>query len=162
MSLLQDSQINNKIKKNKLIDKIVRGGLLIPTIISASFVFLIIYFITARGVAPFLKSEYGDLSVDVVKFFTGNTWFISPNIYGIFFIIINTLYVVFLSALIAIPISVITALFIAKMTPKTISNFFQTVVEMLAAIPSIVFGVFGLGVITKLVKGISTWETESI
>ncbi|MBI9009251.1 MAG: phosphate ABC transporter permease subunit PstC [Tenericutes bacterium] len=145
-----------KIKqRNKIVDKITQIALLMPTILAASFVLLIIIFISERGVAPFLESQYGDLSVDLIRFLLGNEWYISPNVYGVFFIIINTLYVVFLSAVIAIPISILTALFIAKMTSKTISNFFQIVIELLAAIPSIVFGVFGLGVITNVVKKIA-------
>ena len=142
-------------QKNTIVDKTTYIGLLIPTILSASSVIIIILFITERGIAPFLPSKYGDLSVDFIRFMTGTTWYISPNIYGVFFIIINTLYVVFLSALLAVPVSIFTALFIAKMTPKPISAFFQTVIELLAAIPSIVFGVFGLGVITDVVKNIA-------
>ncbi|MDD3478336.1 MAG: ABC transporter permease subunit, partial [Candidatus Izemoplasmatales bacterium] len=61
-----------------------------------------------------------------------------------------------LGAFLAGPISVSTALFITRMTPKPISKFFQTVIELLASVPSIVFGVFGLGVITKGV----TWFAE--
>jgi phosphate transport system permease protein len=147
---------NQKIKKrNKFIDKITKSGLLIPTILSASFVLLIIIFITIRGVSPFLYTQYGDMTVDFFKFISGTTWFISPNIYGIFYIVVNTFYVVLLAALLAIPVSIFTALFIAKMTPKPISKFFQTVIELLAAVPSIVFGVFGVGVITKIVKNIA-------
>lgn len=142
-------------EKNKMIDKATYVGLLIPTILSASFVILIIFFISERGVAPFLPSQYGDMSVDFIKFMTGKTWFVPPNVYGVFFIVINTLYVVFLAALLAVPVSILTALFIAKMTPKTVSGFFMIVIELLAAIPSIVFGVFGLGVITKVVKSIA-------
>ena len=74
---------------------------------------------------------------------------------------INTVYVVFLAALLAVPVSIFTALFIAKMTPKPISGFFQTVIELLSAIPSIVFGVFGLGVITKVVQNIEKWKILS-
>ena len=143
-------------KRNKIFDRIISTGLLIPAILSASFVIMIILFITNRGIAPFLPSRYGEMSVDLFQFISGKTWFISPNIYGVFFIVVNTLYVVFLSALIAVPISVFTALFIAKMSPKLMKGFFQTVIELLAAIPSIVFGVFGLGVITKIVKNIAS------
>ncbi|MFO7969531.1 MAG: phosphate ABC transporter permease subunit PstC [Bacillota bacterium] len=147
--------ISQKKFKNKIIDKLTANILLVFTIISASFVLLIIFFITKRGISPFLPSIYGDLSVNLIRFLTGNTWYISPNIYGVFFIVINTLYIVFIAALISVPISIITALFIAKMSPKHISNFFKTVIELLAAIPSIVFGVFGLGIITQLVKNIA-------
>lgn len=154
MGLSMKNNINIK-KKNRIIDKLTKGSLLIPTVLSASFVLLIILFVSMRGVAPFLNSQYGDLSVDFIRFISGTTWYISPNIYGIFYIIINTLYVVLLAALLAVPISVFTALFIAKMTPRLISGFFKTVVELLAAVPSIVFGVFGLGVITGIVKNIA-------
>lgn len=141
-----------EINKNKLIDKLVNITLLIPTIFAASVVILIIYFISARGIAPFLRTQYGDLAVNIFKFLTGSTWFVSPNVYGIFFIVVDTLFIVFLSALLSVPVSIVTALFITKMTPKPISGIFQTAIEMLAAIPSIVFGVFGMGVITNLVK----------
>ena len=154
MKLPYSKNINVK-NKNRIIDKITKNALLIPTLLSASFVILIIIFISERGIAPFLSSVYGNSSIDFLKFMTGTTWFISPNIYGVFFIIINTLFIVALAALIAVPVSVLTALFIAKMTLKIISNFFQIVVELLAAIPSIVFGVFGLGVITNFVKRIA-------
>lgn len=143
-------------RKNKFIDKFTRGGLLLPTLLSASFVVMIIIFISERGVAPFMTSKYGDLTVNFFTFISGTTWFVSPNVYGVFFIVINTLYVVFLAALIAVPVSVFTALFIAKLSPKPVSGFFQTVVELLAAIPSIVFGVFGLGVVTKVVKALAS------
>lgn len=146
---------NDVKKRNRILNKLTKIGLLIPTILSASFVLLIIIFVSERGVSPFLKSQYGELSVDFIRFITGTTWFISPNLYGIFFIVINTLYVVFFSAIIAVPVSVFTALFIAKIAPKSIGNFFQTIIELLAAIPSIVFGVFGLGVITNIVKKIA-------
>ncbi len=155
--MIKDLLNSNKRKKSKskLIDNSVKIALMIPTIISASFVILIIIFIAEKGVSPFLASAYGDLRVNLYKFLTGNVWFVHPNIFGIFFVVVDTLYVVFLSALIAVPISVFTALFITKLTHKTVSRFFQTVIEMLAAIPSVVFGVFGLGVITKMVKNIA-------
>lgn len=149
------SRNQNTKKRNRKIDLITKILLLIPTVLSASFVIMIIFFISKRGVSPFLTSVYGNLSVNFLKFITGLEWFISPNIYGILFIIIDTLYIVLLSALLAVPVSIFTALFIAKMTPKPISRFFQTVIELLAAIPSIVFGVFGMGVITNLVKNIA-------
>ncbi len=142
-------------KHNRTTDKITQGLLLIPTVLSASFVIMILIFISQRGVSPFLPSQYGNDSVNFLRFITGVTWFQPPNSYGIFFIVINTIFIVFLAGFIAIPISIFTALYIAKMTPKTISIFFQTTIELLASIPSIVFGVFGLGVISKVVLWIA-------
>ncbi len=147
-----------KQKQNKVFDKIARVGLLIPTILAASIVVMIIIFITEKGIDPFVAEYPTTGNADFLRFITGTFWFEYPNIYGVGFIIINTLYVVLLAALIAVPISVFTALFITKLTPKPIGRFFQIVVELLAAIPSIVFGVFGLGVITKVVLSIEQWR----
>lgn len=144
------NKLTNKTKK-LIIEKLTVIFLLIPTVLSASFVFLIIFFISKRGISPFLVSEYGTLHADFWHFLIGTTWYQPPNVYGVFFIVVNTMYVVLLAALIAVPVSIFTALFISKMAPKVISKFFQTMIELLASVPSIVFGVFGLGVVTKVV-----------
>jgi len=142
--------ISNKFRK-RTADKLANLLLLIPTIISASFVIFIIIFVNERGITPFLAARYGADKVSLLRFLMGTTWFVPPNQYGIFFIVINTLYVVLMAAAISVPVSVITAMFIAKMTNSRIGGFFQTIVELLAAIPSIIYGVFGLGIISKLV-----------
>lgn len=141
----------------QLIDRLTYAGLFIPALISASIVLFIVFFIAKQGVSPFLPSQYGALSVDIVSFFTGMIWYQTPNIYGIFFIVINTVYIVILASLIAIPIAVVSALFIVKIAPKQIGIVLSTAVELLSAIPSIVFGVFGLGVITGWITDIATF-----
>ncbi|MBN2505021.1 MAG: phosphate ABC transporter permease subunit PstC [Bacilli bacterium] len=137
------------------IDKLVKLSLMIPTVISASFVVFIVVFVTKRGVSPFLVSQYGDLRVGILPFLTGTTWFVPPNVYGIMFVTINTLYLVILAALISVPVSVLSALFIARMTNRIFSTFFKTIIELLAAVPSIIYGVFGLGIITKFVISVA-------
>lgn len=136
-------------------DHIVHGALFIPTLISAILVIMIIVFIAIRGINPFLPQKYGDLSVDFLTFITGLTWFQSPNVYGILFIVFNTIYIVIFASLIAVPVAVITALFIVKIAPKGIGKILSTAIELLAAVPSIVFGVFGLGVITGWVEDLA-------
>jgi phosphate transport system permease protein len=145
----------NKIKRKHLIDRMTKTGLFIPALISASVVLLIVVFIAKRGLSPFLASDYGNLSVKLLTFLTGNVWFRAPNIYGIFFIVIDTIYIVVGAAALAIPVGVLTALFVVKIAPKPLGKIFSTSVELLAAVPSIVFGVFGLGVITKFVVALA-------
>jgi phosphate transport system permease protein len=60
-----------------------------------------------------------------------------------------------LSLLLAMPVSIFSALFIAKIAPKPLGNTLRTVTEILAAIPSIVYGLFGAGVILDLVYNLS-------
>ncbi|MEC9484632.1 MAG: phosphate ABC transporter permease subunit PstC [Candidatus Izemoplasma sp.] len=145
--------------KNDVIDFIIKAFFLLATIISASFIIIIIVFVTAEGVIPFVTDNDGIGRVNLWRFLTGTTWlegraFVS-NLYGVGFIIINTLYIAFLSLLISLPIGVLTALFIARIAPKKLAEVMRTVVELLAAIPSIVYGLFGSGLILTFVYNLA-------
>jgi len=143
------------LPKRGLIDLITRLFFLVTTIISASFIIVVIIFIAKEGIKPFITDNDGIGKVNLIRFLTGNTWLIGTtfksSLYSVGFIIINTLYIALMSLLIAMPIGVMTALFIAKIAPKRLSSVMRTVVELLAAIPSIVYGLFGSGVILKIV-----------
>lgn len=145
--------------KRQVVDNISKNIFRAITIACSLVSVFIIVFITVKGLSPFIQRyQIGgqDYSVNFVKFIFGNTWYISPNIYSIGFVIVNTIYVVFLSCIISVPISVLTALFIVKMAPKRLGAIMGYAVELLAAIPSIIFGVFGMNVITKFVSGLAS------
>jgi phosphate transport system permease protein len=161
---ITEKNISNKNK----IDKIMQRLFQVSAFLSASFIVLIIFFVSFRGLNPFFQSYVGynfqqgfvDLSpVNPLRFIFGNYWLGGTlglsNDYGIGFAIINTLIVVILAITIAVPISIATALFIAKIAPKPIASVIRTVVELLASIPSIIYGVFGLGVITNIVVNLA-------
>lgn len=147
-------------KKKALTDIITRNSFLGITLIGASFIIVILAFILRKGLMPFF-SYYNingeNYKVNAWKFLTGNTWFISPNIYGVGFIIINTFYVVMIATILATVISVLTALVISRIAPKPIKKILSSIIELLASIPSIIYGLFGMGVITKIVKNLSTF-----
>ena len=151
--------VTYKKNKTQFIDHSVSRVLQILAYISASFIFVIIGVILIKGITPFVTSNGGLGSVPLIPFLTGNTWLIgetfNSNLYSVGFIIIQTLYVVFLSLLISFPIGVLTALFIAKIAPKKLAEGLRTVVEMLASIPSIIYGLFGTGVILRMVYNFS-------
>lgn len=146
--------MNNYIKKT-IIDKLLNYLLLMVAIFCSLIIVVIVVFIFIKGISPFInnyKVQGSFYKVDFIKFIFGSTWFKNPNVYGVGFIIINTLYVVFLSVILAAPVSVLTALFIVKIAPKIIGKIFSNVVEILASIPSIIYGLFGSGYITIFVK----------
>jgi len=60
-----------------------------------------------------------------------------------------------LALLISLPVGVLTALFIAKIAPKRLAEFLRTIVELLASIPSIVYGLFGSGIILTFVYNLA-------
>ncbi len=141
--------------KKELVDFFVRIFFFLATIISASFIIIIIFFIAREGIKPFVTDNNGIGRVDVIRFLMGDTWLqgtvFQSNLYGVGFIIINTVYIALLSLSISMPIGVLTALFIAKIAPKRLSEILRTTVELLAAIPSIIYGLFGSGIILQLV-----------
>lgn len=130
-------------------DRITRNILLGFGLLSSSFIFIIAFFITLEGIIPFVTDNDGLGTVNIWRFLTGTVWlggrtFVSTA-YGAGYLILQTLYVAFLSLLISFPIGVMTALFIAKIAPKSISAFMRGVVELMASIPSIVYGLVGAG-----------------
>lgn len=146
-------------KRKKIIDVFFQGLFSLAAIISASMILFIIIFIVSKGVSVFLPS-YGE-PISLTKFLTGLTWRPDKQIYGILFIVINTLISAFIAIALAFPISVLTALYIAKIAPKAISNILTTVIELLASIPSVVYGVFAVGVIVKAVDNIAAFFNYS-
>ncbi len=143
----------NSVKE--VIDFLVKSIFLLATLISSSFIIVIVVFISREGFIPFLTNNDGLGSVNLFSFLTGTIWLqgtaFASNLYSVGFIIVNTLYIAFLSLLVSMPIGVLTALFIAKIAPKRLAGFLRTVIEMLAAIPSIVYGLFGSGIVLVFV-----------
>jgi phosphate transport system permease protein len=128
-------------------------------LLSASFIVMVVLVIIERGLSPFFSNNDGLGSVNLLRFLTGIVYLDGPtfasNAYGIGYLIISTLYIALLSLLLAMPVSIFSALFIAKIAPKRLGNTLRTVTEILAAIPSIVYGLFGAGVILDLVYNLS-------
>lgn len=141
--------MKNSTTKLKM-DKAVQAVFLQIAILCASSIVFIVIYIVINGVKPFV-SDYGVVSnASFLTFISGRSW--TEGNYGILGMAINTLYLTFLATLVSFPLSVLTALFIVRIAPKRVADGMQLVVELLASIPSIVFGLFGMGVINPLVK----------
>lgn len=154
-SCVRDSISTEKNEKKLKKDKFMKFLFMLAALISSSAIAVIIIFISIKGISPFLPGyEYGQQ--DFISFLTGNLWRKDQGIYGVGFIIINTLISSFGALLISFPLSVLTALFIAKIAPKKIAEVMTTVVELLASIPSVVYGVFASGTITVMVSSIAS------
>ncbi|BBK62741.1 phosphate ABC transporter permease subunit PstC [Amedibacterium intestinale] len=136
-----------KLKK----DMRMRFLFMLAALLSSSAIAIIIIFISLKGISPFMPDyQYGQ--VNFLDFLFGTLWRKDQGVYGVGFIIINTLVSSFGALLISFPLSVLSALFIVKIAPKKVSAVMTTVVELLASIPSVVYGVFASGTITVLVS----------
>lgn len=167
MQHVQNYITPEKIKRKNRRDFITRRIFLSASVLSASFVIMIIIIISIKGLTPFISQYEGFNNVtgvvtlptvNPVQFLIGNQWLNGPvgasSDYAIGFAIINTFIAVIFSLILTVPVAVLTALLIAKVAPKRIASFLRTVVELLASIPSIIYGVIGLGVITNIVQWI--------
>lgn len=149
--------INHRFaRRRKIIDVVMRTIFHSAAIIAALMVVFIFYFVFARGVQVFLPGYEGQQCLGA--FLSGLRWRpdINPPLYGVLFMVINTLITALGATVIAFPLSVLTSLFIVKVAPPQVRNFFMTVVELLAAVPSIVYGVFAAGTITTLVSQLAS------
>ncbi len=113
--------------------------------VSILAVVLICIFLFAEGVPAI--SEIG-----FVEFLTGKEWRPENNIYGIFPMIVGSLYVTAGAIIIGVPIGVFTATFMAEYCPKWLYKVLKPAIELLAGIPSVVYGFFGIVVIVPYVR----------
>ncbi len=126
------------------LEDIVEKILLIFAFSATLVIFLIILFLFKEGL-PIFKREG-------LSFVTGTEWKPSKQVFGALVFIIGSLSVTFLALLIAGPLGIFCALFLAEVAPKRMVSFFRPVIELLAGIPSVVYGMFGLIVIVRFIK----------
>ena len=106
---------------------------------------LICIFLFANGIPAMSKIGFG-------KFLTGELWRPKNDIYGIFPMIVGSLYVTAGAIIIGVPIGLLCAVFMAKFCPPKLHKIMKPAVDLLAGIPSIVYGFFGLVVITPMIR----------
>ncbi len=90
--------------------------------------------------------------IGVADFLLGQTWKPGNNIYGILPMILGSIYVTAGAILFGVPIGVLTAVFMAKFCPKKLYKVLKPAIELLAGIPSVVYGFFGIVVLVPLVR----------
>lgn len=83
-------------------------------------------------------------------FLYGDVWDYSDEIFGIRNFIMGTIAVTTVTMLIALPVSLFTAIFLAEYAPKAVVNILRPMIELLVGIPSVVYGIFGLFVLEDI------------
>ena len=133
------------LKKNR--DPLIKWVLFAFASVATVFVFLIIIFLFVNG-APFF------VQVPLNDFFFGTNWLPSAGDFGALPIIIDTLLVTLGAMVIALPLGILTAIFIAELAPPLLRKILKFSVEILAGIPSIVYGFFGVVILNTWIKDI--------
>lgn len=128
-------------------EKGMQAVFLIAACTSVLAVVLICVFLFANGIPAIGK-------IGVFKFLLGTTWRPSNDLYGILPMILGSLYVTAGAIIIGVPIAILTSVFMAKFCPKKIYPFLKSATELMAGVPSIVYGFFGLVMLVPLVRSI--------
>ena len=118
---------------------------LVCALISIFAVLLICYFVFVNGYPAFHE-------VGPKNFLFGRTWNPDADQYGIFPMIVGSLYVTAGAIVIGVPIGIFSAVYLSFYAGKRILKIVEPAVELLAGIPSIVYGFFGLVVIVPLLQ----------
>ena len=132
----------SKIKENGM--KII---FMIAACTSVLAVFLICLFLFANGIPAIGK-------IGPLKFLLGTTWKPSNNKFGILPMIVGSLYVTAGAIIVGVPIALFTSVFMARYCPKKIYRPLKSGIELMAGVPSIVYGFFGLILLVPLIRQI--------
>ena len=122
----------------------IHGLFLFCGFVSVAFVLLISVYLIISGIPAIHK-------IGPIKFLFGTTWKSGQNQFGILPFILTSVYGTAGAVILGIPIGVFTTMFLAKAAPPRIAAVIQGAVELLAGIPSVVYGLVGM---TVLVPGV--------
>lgn len=134
---------------NKRTEKFMKGVFIISSLVSIVSILLICIFIF-RGGVPFIK-EYG-----LKNFLLGREWkpSNSPPLYGILPMILGSFYVTIGACIVGVPIGVMTSVYMSHFSSKKIYNILKPSINLMAGIPSIVYGFFFLTVVVPIIRDI--------
>lgn len=137
----------HKGKSRRRREQIIKALFFVIAFASISVLALIVLFLFMEGLPIFSK-------VSVKEFIFGHYWYptAEPPDFGIFPLIIASIAVTFISSLMSIPLGVFTALYLAEVASQRLREWVKPVIELLAALPSVVIGFFGMVVVAPFLQ----------
>lgn len=136
-------------------EKVMRVVFLMTACVSILAVALICLFLFVNGVPAIQK-------IGLFEFLGGTTWKASSDKFGILPTILGSVYVTAGALVIGVPIGILTAVFLARFCPKKLYKPLKAGVDLLAGIPSVVYGFFGLCVLVPLTQDLFGGSGSSI
>lgn len=143
------SHSQSSLRASKRIDwkeRIFHGLFLASAVIGIVSLAIIAYFIVQESMPAFKE-------VGISGIVLGEDW-LPPALYGVSTMIVASIVSTIGAVVVGVPVGVLTAIFIAEIAPKRLANIIRPAVELLAGIPSVVYGFFGLVIIVPLIQKI--------
>lgn len=126
-------------------EKVMKLLFFLTALVSIAAVILICIFLFASGI-PAIKE------IGIFKFLLGTRWKPANNLYGILPMIVGSFYVTAGALIIGVPTGILTAVFMARFAPRSIYAPLKAAVNLMAGIPSVVYGFFGLVVLVPFIR----------
>lgn len=129
----------------KTYEKAIEKLLFICAVTATLSVILITFFIFKEGIS--VLKTYG-----IINFIFGTKWSPTNGYYGILPLISGTLSVTIGALIIGVPTGIACAIFLSEVAPKKAGKVLKSAVELLAGIPSVVYGFFGLSILVPAIR----------
>jgi phosphate transport system permease protein len=130
-------------------DRLFRGSTLTAGILILVTLAAVAIFLVAESIPAFTEDPAK------IKGSPSSFWaYVGPLVFG-------TVWVAFIALLIAVPLSIGVALFITHYAPRRLAQSLGYVVDLLAAVPSVVYGLWGISVLAPAVQPIYSWLTDN-
>jgi phosphate transport system permease protein len=126
-------------------EKILEKTFLLIALSSISILGLIAFFIFEQGIPLIWK-------IGLNSFLLGDRWFPSKESFGIFPMIVGSFWVTLGSLVVGVPLGVACAVFLCELTPPTFAMILRPMIQLLAAIPSVIYGFWGLIILVPLIR----------
>lgn len=137
-----------KAARKRVFEKIMEIIFILCACMSILAVALICFLLFTKGIPGMAK-------IGIFKFLGGQVWKPGNDIYGILPMILGSVYVTGLALVIGVPIGLLTAIFMARFCPKKLYKVVKPAVDLLAGIPSVVYGFFGMVIIVPVVRALT-------
>lgn len=129
----------------QLQEKIVEKVLFLIALSSIFILALITFFIFEEGIPLILK-------IGPKAFLLGQKWIPSKGLFGIFPMIVSSFWVTIGALLLGIPLGLACTIFLSELIPPSVGTLFRPAIQLLAAIPSVIYGFWGLIVLVPLIR----------
>ena len=144
---MRDLDNSSAAKNQKKVERCIEAAFFICAFFAVFSVAFIAFYILSRGI-PAIKQ------IGLIDFIFGRMWEPTGEFFGIWNMIVGSIYATFGAVIIGLPIGLFTAVFLAELAPPNLAKIMRTAINLLAGIPSVVYGFFGLVVIVPFIDKI--------
>jgi len=142
-----EQQINKGNARKYFFEKLSSKIFLACAMLSVISLLLIVGFVFIKGANPFVTGEYS-----FIDFIFGTDWVPSEGQFGIWPMIVASIYATIGALILGVPVGLFTAIFLAEIAPKRVAKIVSPAIQLLAGIPSVLYGVFGLAIIVPFLQ----------